>query len=40
VGLAQTACGSRRRGDPTALLLGSVAHKVIYLADGPVLVAR
>jgi nucleotide-binding universal stress UspA family protein len=32
--------GSRGRGDLTALLLGSVAHKVIHLADGPVLVAR
>jgi nucleotide-binding universal stress UspA family protein len=32
--------GSRGRGDLTALLLGSVAHKVIHLADGPVLIAR
>jgi nucleotide-binding universal stress UspA family protein len=28
------------RGDLTAALLGSVAHKVIHLADRPVLVAR
>ena len=32
--------GSRGRGDLTALLLGSVAHKVIHLADHPVLVVR
>jgi nucleotide-binding universal stress UspA family protein len=32
--------GSQGRGDLTALLLGSVAHKVIHLADRPVLVAR
>jgi nucleotide-binding universal stress UspA family protein len=32
--------GSRGRGDLTALLLGSVADKVIHLADRPVLVAR
>jgi uncharacterized protein len=32
--------GSHGRGDFTALLLGSVAHKVIHLADRPVLVAR
>jgi nucleotide-binding universal stress UspA family protein len=32
--------GSRGRSDLTALLLGSVAHQVIHLADQPVLVAR
>jgi len=31
---------SHGRGDLTALLLGSVAHQVIHLADRPVLVAR
>ena len=31
---------SHGRGDLTALLLGSVAHRVIHLADRPVLVAR
>jgi nucleotide-binding universal stress UspA family protein len=32
--------GSHGRGDLTALLLGSVAHKVLHLADRPVLIAR
>jgi nucleotide-binding universal stress UspA family protein len=32
------AMGSRGRGDLAGLLLGSTAHKVIHLADGPVLV--
>lgn len=39
-GGVQLVQGSRGRGDLTALLLGSVAHKVIHLADRPVLVAR
>lgn len=32
--------GSRGRGDLTGTLLGSTAHKVIHLADRPVLVVR
>jgi nucleotide-binding universal stress UspA family protein len=32
--------GSRGRSDLTAVLLGSVAHKVLHLADRPVLIAR
>jgi nucleotide-binding universal stress UspA family protein len=32
--------GSHGRGDLTALLLGSVAHKVLHLTDRPVLIAR
>jgi nucleotide-binding universal stress UspA family protein len=32
--------GSRGRSDLTALLLGSVAHKVIHLVDRPVLAVR
>jgi len=32
--------GSRCRGDLAGLLLGSTAHKVIHLADRPVLVVR
>ena len=32
--------GSRGRGDLARLLLGSTAHKVIHLADRPVLVVR
>jgi nucleotide-binding universal stress UspA family protein len=32
--------GSRGRGDLAGLLLGSTAHKVIHLADRPVLVIR
>jgi nucleotide-binding universal stress UspA family protein len=35
-----TVLGSRGRSNLTALLLGSVAHKVIHLADRPVLVVR
>jgi nucleotide-binding universal stress UspA family protein len=31
---------SRGRGDLAGLLLGSTAHKVIHLADRPVLVVR
>jgi nucleotide-binding universal stress UspA family protein len=32
--------GSRGRGDMAGLVLGSTAHKVIHLADRPVLVIR
>jgi nucleotide-binding universal stress UspA family protein len=32
--------GSRGRSDLAGLLLGSTAHKVIYLADRPVLAVR
>jgi nucleotide-binding universal stress UspA family protein len=32
--------GSHGRGDLTALLLGSVAHKFLHLADRPVLIVR
>ena len=32
--------GSHGRGDLTALLLGSVAHKVVHLANRPVLIVR
>jgi len=32
--------GSRGRGDLAGLLLGSTAHKVIHLADRPVLIVR
>ena len=32
--------GSRGRGDLAGLILGSTAHKVIHLADRPVLVVR
>jgi nucleotide-binding universal stress UspA family protein len=32
--------GSRGRGDLAGLLLGSTAHKVIHLADRPVMVVR
>ena len=32
--------GSRGRGDLVGLLLGSTAHKVIHLADRPVLIVR
>jgi nucleotide-binding universal stress UspA family protein len=32
--------GSHGRGDLTALLLGSVAHKVLHLTQRPVMIAR
>jgi nucleotide-binding universal stress UspA family protein len=30
--------GSRRRGDLAALVAGSTAHKVVHLADRPVVI--
>jgi nucleotide-binding universal stress UspA family protein len=32
--------GSHGRGDLTALLLGTLAHKVLHLSQRPVLIAR
>ena len=32
--------GSHGRGDMTALVLGSVAHKVLHFSQRPVLIAR
>jgi nucleotide-binding universal stress UspA family protein len=40
VGADVIVMGSRGRGDLAGLVLGSTAHKVIHLADRPVLVVR
>jgi nucleotide-binding universal stress UspA family protein len=39
-GVGVIVMGSRGRGDLAGLVLGSTAHKVIHLADRPVLVVR
>jgi nucleotide-binding universal stress UspA family protein len=39
-GIGVIVLGSRGRGDLAGLLVGSTAHKVIHLADRPVLVVR
>jgi nucleotide-binding universal stress UspA family protein len=39
-GIGIIVMGSRGRGDLAGLLVGSTAHKVIHLADRPVLVVR
>jgi nucleotide-binding universal stress UspA family protein len=39
-GIGVIVMGSRGRGDLAGLLVGSTAHKVIHLADRPVLVVR
>ncbi len=40
LGVSVIIMGSRGRGDLAGLVLGSTAHKVIHLADRPVLVVR
>jgi nucleotide-binding universal stress UspA family protein len=40
VGASVIIMGTRGRGDLAGLVLGSTAHKVIHLADRPVLVVR
>jgi len=40
LGVGVIILGSRGRGDLAGLVLGSTAHKVIHLADRPVLVVR
>ncbi len=40
IGAGVIVMGSRGRGDLAGLVLGSTAHKVIHLADRPVLVVR
>jgi nucleotide-binding universal stress UspA family protein len=40
LGVSVIVMGSRGRGDLAGLVLGSTAHKVIHLADRPVLVVR
>ena len=40
VAIDHSVMGSRGRGDLAGLILGSTAHKVIHLADRPVMIVR